>query len=135
MNTIITPIGTINIAAYRAANPEKVKASLAKYRAANLERIKARDAAYCAANREKINARQRVYRAAKKILEAIPAGVKAQWASFISRFALFCNYRFYKARKSHAFTCINEVEDISVHCTLEVFVHVISKSRRFPVFT
>ena len=47
----------------------------------------------------------------------------------------FCNYRFYKARKSHAFTCINEVEDISVHSALKVFVHVISKSRRFPVFT
>jgi hypothetical protein len=47
----------------------------------------------------------------------------------------FCNYRFDKARKSHAFACINEVEDISVHCTLEVFVHVISKSRRFPVST
>jgi len=47
----------------------------------------------------------------------------------------FCNYRFDKARKAKPYPWINESEKISVHCKLEVFVHVISKSRRFPVFT
>ena len=52
-------------AAYRAANPEKVKAKDAAYRAANLEKVKAKDAAYGAANPDKINAKTARRRAAK----------------------------------------------------------------------
>jgi len=48
----------------------------------------------------------------------------------------FCNYRFAKARKAKPYPWINESEKISVHCTLKVCIHVISKfSSRFPIST
>ena len=53
-------------AKYRAANRDKIKAIDAKYYASNRERIKARDASFYDANRERINARNRAYRVAKK---------------------------------------------------------------------
>lgn len=51
-------------ASYRAANPERVRAYRAAYRAANQEKTRAENAAYHAANREKERARCSTYRAA-----------------------------------------------------------------------
>ena len=53
-------------AAYRAANPEKVRAKDAVYRAANREKARASNAAWATANPEKVNARSAKHRAAKR---------------------------------------------------------------------
>ena len=48
------PCDRAQAAAYRAANPEKIKAHRAAYRAANPDKEKARKAAYRAANLDKV---------------------------------------------------------------------------------
>lgn len=51
-------------AAYRAAHPDKVRASIAAHRAANREKLSARAAAYRAANRDAVRASKAAHRAA-----------------------------------------------------------------------
>lgn len=51
-------------AAWRAANPEKIRASRAAYRVANEEKIKATQAAYRATNKDQRNADRAAYRVA-----------------------------------------------------------------------
>ena len=52
--------------AWRAANPDKVKARSAAYHVENREKIKARKAAWHAANKEKLTAKHADYRAANR---------------------------------------------------------------------
>lgn len=54
----------IDSAAYRAANPEKLRARKAAYRAAHAEEMRAHDAAYYAEHREECLVRFATYRAA-----------------------------------------------------------------------
>ena len=59
----------------------------------------------------------------------------AEWGILHFSVCTFCNYRFDKARKAKPYPWINESEKTSVHCTLKVFIHVISKFSRFPIST
>jgi hypothetical protein len=67
------------VSAYRAANPEKVKAYQKAWAAANPEKVKASQRAWRAANPEKVKASKKAWRAAN------PDKVRAQkkaWAAY-----------------------------------------------------
>ena len=81
------------MAAYRAANPEKVRASKAKYYAANREKVKARVNEYHAANPEKA----KTY--AAKYYEANREKVKARVKEY-SPMRTYCCIRAQKPVKS-----------------------------------
>ena len=108
------PCDRAQAAAYRAANPEKIKAHRAAYRAANPDKVKAKNAAY-RADKEKAKAQNAAYYAAN------PEKMKARMAAYYAANSEKVNTRItgsrnrLKIRKSLArlFSFLDEMSKVT----------------------